>query len=325
MEEIKKTTLDSSTYINGKTISKINMDGTIYNIGKNRNTVGYNECIGINADYPSIALSIGSDPQTGVGLNGQRYTSIKVVDGMYDGTSYIGVKSDDVNLISSNIRSGVNIFGVDGDFTSDGNLQASAILESFHGYSKGNQIQGSIPDKNTVGRNGCIGISDNYPTTSLSLINDIQYNRCKNGEYCLCLPVPIGYYNGYSYVGVNYNKICSDKTDTWMGLYGSLGDLLSYAPSLSSCLYDENYIRCSIPYTHRRHFRLIVNSSIECTILVTKNYNNYKTFQTSKIGYNLPYLDTSWDDDVIKDDCYRVHIANSDGEVHGIASLTSWQ
>ncbi|NJO16813.1 MAG: DUF1566 domain-containing protein [Thioploca sp.] len=74
-----------------------------------------------------------------------------IAAGYYDGS---GVVKGDANLISSNIKAGVKIFGVSGDKhvvdTSSGNANSSYLLEGQKAWVKGKEITGSLSLQNLV-------------------------------------------------------------------------------------------------------------------------------------------------------------------------------
>ncbi len=78
-------------------------------------------------------------------------TNIGIPAGYHDGSGYVVGDSD---LISSNIKSGVNIFGVAGNSnvvdTSAGNATAAQILSGKKAYVDGALVTGSIPSKGTA-------------------------------------------------------------------------------------------------------------------------------------------------------------------------------
>lgn len=229
----------------------------------------------------------------------------------------IGTKIKKLNLNGS-----IYDLGLD---TSDANLPASSVVESYHGYAQGNHIYGSIPKRSEVGYNGVIGINDSYPNVAVLISNDTQYNLCTNGQYIYCIKVPEGYYNGWTYIGSNYTKLCADGNDTWIGLWGSQADLIMYACSISAKESDDpNYMQHIAPYSHRRGFRLIVSVSDICQVSVTKNYNSYKQFTTNTNYSKNPTLDITWEDVINPYDSFRVHIGNSDGAIGGYGILQSY-
>ena len=324
MANLTKLRLNSNEYALGSTITKINVNGTIYGIGKDRNTVGVNGAIGMNNTYPNLALNIGTTPQNTIAKDGNRYAAIQVPDGLYDGSSYVGVKSDDVKLMDYNIRAGVNVFGVNGNFTNDAVMDGSRLCEGYSGYSTGIKHNGTLPNRTIVGKNGSVGISSGWPNVALTIVDNCQFNRALDGSDYICINVPLGYYNGSSYVGCHISKICADGADTFSGIWSSDSTLISDALGFNFELYDTNYIRFRQNYTHTRVFRLFAATSRETGIHVTKSYGGYKDFSTSTSSHLHPYLDTIWEDTVEPGNCYRVHM---DGwpNVQGIMILYSWR
>lgn len=99
------------------------------------------------------------------GTDGEKV--INIPDGYYSGQIVTAVDSD---LVSSNIRSGVNIFGVSGDSnvvnTSAGDATASQILSGKKAYVQGSLVTGDIPSK---------GAETFTPGTSNQTISAEQY------------------------------------------------------------------------------------------------------------------------------------------------------
>ncbi len=71
-----------------------------------------------------------------------------IAAGYHNGSGYVAGDSD---LVSANIKSGVNLFGVAGKSsvveTSDANVVAGAMLSSYSGYANGSKIAGTIASK----------------------------------------------------------------------------------------------------------------------------------------------------------------------------------
>ena len=324
MANLTKLRLNSNVYALGSSITKINVNGTIYGIGKDRNTVGVNGAIGINDSYPNVALNIGTIPQNTIAKDGNRYAAIQVPDGSYNGESYVGVKTSDVGINESDIRYGKSIFNVVGQFTGDARMDGSRLCEGYSGYATGNKHNGTLPDRNIVGKNGSIGLSSGWPNVALSIMNECQYNRSTDGNDHICINVPLGYYNGGSYVGCNISKLTADGVDTASAIWGSQALLMTYSLGINFDILDTNYLRFRQNYTHQRYFRLFAATSSETGIHVTKSYASYKDFRTSNSGFLHPYLDTTWEDTVEPTNCYRVHM---DGwpRVNGIMILFTWR
>ncbi|MDD3498420.1 MAG: hypothetical protein PHH24_02860 [Candidatus Moranbacteria bacterium] len=84
--------------------------------------------------------------------------------GYHDGTGYV---SGDADLLSANIRSGVNLFGIDGNTnvvnTSSGDATAGEILSGKIAWVDGAEITGTIPN---------IGTQNITPSTSNQTISE---------------------------------------------------------------------------------------------------------------------------------------------------------
>ncbi len=70
---------------------------------------------------------------------------------------------------------------------------------------------GSVLPRNTVGKNGTVGISQYFPSVAVSKANsaNTQTNNNLDGVSRLCLQPPAGFYDGNSYVGETYAKVAS--------------------------------------------------------------------------------------------------------------------
>lgn len=69
---------------------------------------------------------------------------------------------------------------------------------------------GSILPRNTVGKNGTVGISQYFPSVPVTPVAaNTQINSNLDGVSRLCLQPPAGFYDGNSYVGDSYAKVAS--------------------------------------------------------------------------------------------------------------------
>lgn len=241
MSFIKSISIDDILYeININGIMKLNLNGIEYNLGLDtsnatafesdifqwktayvngkriigtklcRDWVGTNNCLAISNSEKLVAISIGDRYQVNKSpTNNKTYASIRVPNGSYNGESYVGVEVNEINLLSSNIKDGITIFGsVYGTFTQDGNITTTdEIIQGQIAYSKGKKYTGTLPDRNTVGRNSAIGINQNYPLVALNKGSFQQYTMALDGKEYFCICVPKGYYNGNSYVGILKSEI----------------------------------------------------------------------------------------------------------------------
>jgi hypothetical protein len=70
--------------------------------------------------------------------------------------------------------------------------------------------KGSILPRNTVGKNGAVGISQYYPSAPVTPVTaNTQMNNNLDGVSRLCLQPPAGFYDGNSYVGETFAKVAS--------------------------------------------------------------------------------------------------------------------
>ena len=69
---------------------------------------------------------------------------------------------------------------------------------------------GEILPRNTVGKNGAVGISQYYPSAPVTPVAaNTQINSNLDGVSRLCLQPPAGFYDGNSYVGETFAKVAS--------------------------------------------------------------------------------------------------------------------
>lgn len=88
-----------------------------------------------------------------------------------DGANII---QQDADWIESNIKSGVNIFGKQGSFTSDGNASASQILEGLIAYVNSQRIVGTMLNRAT-GTFGADSVNSSGVRLTLGIPNDGFY------------------------------------------------------------------------------------------------------------------------------------------------------
>lgn len=236
MSFINKISINGISSSIGTKINKLNLNGVVYDLGLDtmdatgsaewvrQNDVVYikgervvGECLVrywvnnngslvISSSEPEVAVAPTDYNycQTNISpSNKVNYASMLVPKGVYNGKSYVGVPSNNINLISSNIKHDVVVFGnVKGTFTSDGTAQSGHIMQGYIGYSKGQRYVGTILDRSTVGRNSAIGINAQYNNVALIVGHTPQNSLAVDGKEYFCIGVPEGYYNGKSYVGI---------------------------------------------------------------------------------------------------------------------------
>lgn len=86
----------------------------------------------------------------------------------------------------------------------------SAVMEGFTFYSGDKNLKtGIIPDRNTVGKNACIGMNNNYPEVALSQGSQLQLTSALDGNDYVAMQPPYGVYFGDSYVGTSIYQVAS--------------------------------------------------------------------------------------------------------------------
>ena len=255
-----------TAYVKGKKVSGSMID---------RRSVGKNGGIGMSQSYPDVPLFIGSFPQTVQALDGNEYAVISTPEGCYNGlgSSYVGVKTDDINLVAGNIKKGASIFGVSGTFTSDANAGAGDILSGKTAYVNGSKVTGSIPIQGSVKNittdtsnqsNGCFRVSGN----NIQIIPGIGY--WKNWSFrTACLQINNKVLSPV--IGLTANKIISGYTIFGIsGTGSSSSGAFLYMGIPSSPLTVNGYIFGS-------------NASISNGIVTIKKTDMYRIVLT---GYN---------------------------------------
>lgn len=141
--------------------------------------------------YNTLAITANTSPGSQLDVEDYRYVTVNVSGGSGDHNPSISVSSngtvtatcgsstashtlsssDDTDFTAANIKTGTNIFGVTGSFTSDANATAADIRANKTAYVNGSKVTGSMFDHTTS--------AGNVVVTS------------KSGTV-----IPAGYYNG---------------------------------------------------------------------------------------------------------------------------------
>jgi hypothetical protein len=139
--------------------------------------------------YVNGSKVTGTMPSNGAVIITPSTVNQTIANGNHDGTGYVVGDSD---LVTGNIKSGVNIFGVVGKAsvvdTADGTTTADKILNTYTGYVNGAKVTG------TMANNGAVTITPGATAKA----------------------IPVGYHNGSGTVATDVNlvtgNIISGKT-----------------------------------------------------------------------------------------------------------------
>lgn len=97
-----------------------------------------------------------------------------------------------------------------GTFSFTGNATNAMVAEGYTFYSNSStRKSGTLLDRNTVGKNDCIGMNSTYPTVAFTYGSIPQCTTLLNGIPALAIQVPYGHYNGSTYVGAGQRAVAS--------------------------------------------------------------------------------------------------------------------
>lgn len=141
--------LENYTFTNNKGLQKGTIKvNPVNSIGKWDSTAFLDESIATSATFNS---DVGA-------------WDIKIPQGYYDGDKSVRVHIP--NLIANNLKSGIKYgwanANYEGQYTSDGTLDASKMLVGQKGYSKGVQVNGSMINRGQAQFAGGVGITSTY-------------------------------------------------------------------------------------------------------------------------------------------------------------------
>ncbi|AGC67449.1 phage-like putative tail protein [Thermoclostridium stercorarium subsp. stercorarium DSM 8532] len=172
--------------------------------------------------------------------------------GYHNGQGYV---KGDSNLIASNIKKGVTIFGLSGTFTSDATAAASDILSGKTAYVNGNKVTGTMVNRGAV------------------ILTPGTTNQA----------IPAGYHNGQGYVKGDPNLIASN-IKKGVSIFGVTGTL-EYSQTASGSITiepDVTYTTVSLSFTPKlvygfekteRH--LFIYSSTKSLFWAENSYGEY--------------------------------------------------
>ena len=166
----------------------------LYNIGTS--TAQESDVLSLKTFYKAGGKKTGTMPNNGAVAYTPSTSQQSIASGYHNG-SYIRpvTSSIDINIIPENIRNGVTILGIEGNYqgsqggdaTSDGNLQAKYLLEGYSAVVDGQLIQGTMHDygNHTITPTSSdVTIPEgHYLSLSIPVINAVNcedYTECNN-------------------------------------------------------------------------------------------------------------------------------------------------
>lgn len=95
-----------------------------------------------------------------------------------------------------------------GTFGFNGSATTEQVVagRTFYANSQ-NLLTGTLTDRNTVGKNGCVGMNSNYPNVAFSYGSVPQITSLLNGRRAFAIMVPWGWYQGSTYVGCDWDTL----------------------------------------------------------------------------------------------------------------------
>ena len=119
-------------------------------------------------------------------------------------------------------------------FHFEGNADESSVREGYTFYSNSESLRtGTLTDRNTVGKNGCVGMNSSYPKVAFSYSSP-QVTTLLDGARALAILAPYGHYNGGTYVGANQDDVANaiglraDILVSWANVLGIQGTNKGY-------------------------------------------------------------------------------------------------
>lgn len=109
-------------------------------------------------------------------------------------------------ITSSNLKNGVNVFGVNGNYTNDANAISYDIVEGKTAYSKGQKLIGTLQEFNNTTINIPFKFTDDKPNSVIKGTYNNKYNVSTN-QYEV--PVCDRVIRDNSITGISYNQLSS--------------------------------------------------------------------------------------------------------------------
>ena len=185
---VQAITSNDVTYDNNGTTENLTESlDTLYNELKKYKTGGSveaNQMLAGVSGYSKGVLVTGTIPSKGAATYTPGTTNQTIASGQYlSGTQTI---VGDTDLNAENIKSGIDLFGIEGTYTSDATATASDILSGKTAYVNGTKVTGTLVQitNNSIGLIAENGMGLRGENASVS----ITYNNLVVGAYYMVIP-----------------------------------------------------------------------------------------------------------------------------------------
>ena len=175
MAYINKITLNNTSYAIGTTIKKMNLNGTVYNIGINTDdaTAVANNILNGKTAYVKGVKITGTIKSQGAQTITPTTSNTTIASGLY--LSGVQTIKGDANLKDYNIKSGITIFGINGTYS------GSNIYSSWYTTIRSSSNEITFYDDQ--------GKVHTWPSLTLTYTNNITPKTItvQNGSNNLCI------------------------------------------------------------------------------------------------------------------------------------------
>lgn len=273
--------------------------------------------IGADADYTGLSLvTVEPIPNTYIGSKITRKTAATYTpstqDQAIEANQYLSgtqVISGDANLISSNIRSGVSIFGVNGNSnvvnTSSGTATANHILKGYKAWVGGAEITGNIVTK---------GATTITPTTESQTA--VDKNVYTTGIITVA-PIPSNYIEGPSSITAGDYMIGGATTSSKInGGWTDLGVYRWTIKKAGTYKFKWCMMKPAVSIGNAKIGTRLVHNGV--TVYENNSFDD-------NVNYNTPDVTCSVGDTISVQGRYETSYTTYSGYIYGVSIHTSWE
>ena len=225
-----------------------------------------------------------------------------IPEGYHNGSGVVSIASQERSkIIASNIKSGVSILGVEGDYqggedTSDATANASDILNGQTAYVAGEKLTGTMPGRGAV--NGVI-----------STVNDAY-------------SIPQGYHNGAGIVAIDTNeqaKIVSSNIKSGVSILGVEGDYQGGEDTSDATANANEILSGRTAYADGQKLTGTMANNGAINGVISNVYDVYSVPQGYHNGLGTVSIDDDEQDKIIPENIKSgVNILGIDGAYEGL-------